>query len=324
MVYLWTFNNMVKKKKSLKKNILVTGGSGFIGSAITKYLVDNHHNVIVFDNNSRGRIRRLKKVRNKIKFIKGDIRDKKKLLSIRSKVDTVIHLAYVNGTKFFYKIPYEILDIAVNGLINILEFIKIKKIKNLYLASSSEVYQNPLKIPTDENEMLKIPNIYNPRYSYGGGKIISELYGINFAKKYLKKFVIFRPHNVYGKDMGNEHVIPEFINRLKKMKKNKKFLIYGTGNEIRSFIHIDDFIQGFDKIFKKGKNLQIYNIGTTQKIKIRDLAKLIAKILGKKISFKKNKILKGSPSIRCPNINKIKKLGFKVNIGLKKGIKKTI
>ena len=324
MVYLWTFNNMVKKKKSLKKNILVTGGSGFIGSAITKYLVNNHHSVIVFDNNSRGRIRRLKKVRNKIKFIKGDIRDKKKLLSIRSKVDTVIHLAYVNGTKFFYKIPYEILDIAVNGLINILEFIKIKKVENLYLASSSEVYQNPLKIPTDENEMLKIPNIYNPRYSYGGGKIISELYGINFAKKYLKKFIIFRPHNVYGKDMGNEHVIPEFINRLKKMKKNKKFLIYGTGNEIRSFIHIDDFIRGFDKIFKKGKNLQIYNIGTTQKIKIRDLAKLIAKILGKKISFKKNKILKGSPSIRCPNINKIKKLGFKVNIGLKKGIKKTI
>jgi nucleoside-diphosphate-sugar epimerase len=194
----------------------------------------------------------------------------------------------------------------------------------LYLASSSEVYQNPLKIPTDENEMLKIPNIYNPRYSYGGGKIISELYGINFAKKYLKKFIIFRPHNVYGKDMGNEHVIPEFINRLKKMKKNKKFLIYGTGNEIRSFIHIDDFIRGFDKIFKKGKNLQIYNIGTTQKIKIRDLAKLIAKILEKKISFKKNKILEGSPSIRCPNINKIKKLGFKVNIGLKEGVRKTI
>ena len=324
MVYLWTFNNMVKKKKSLKKNILVTGGSGFIGSAITKYLVNNHHSVIVFDNNFRGRIRRLKKVRNKIKFIKGDIRDKKKLLSIRSKVDTVIHLAYINGTKFFYKRPYEVLDIAVNGLINILEFIKIKKIENLYLASSSEVYQNPLKIPTDENEMLKIPNIYNPRYSYGGGKIISELYGINFAKKYLKKFIIFRPHNVYGKDMGNEHVIPEFINRLKKMKKNKKFLIYGTGNEIRSFIHIDDFIRGFDKIFKKGKNLQIYNIGTTQKIKIRDLAKLIEKILEKKISFKKNKILEGSPSIRCPNINKIKKLGFKVNIGLKEGIRKTI
>ena len=253
-----------------------------------------------------------------------NIRNKKKLLSIKGKIDTVIHLAYVNGTKFFYKKPYEILDIAVNGLVNILEFCKVKKVKNFYLASSSEVYQNPNKIPTDEAEMLKIPNIYNPRYSYGGGKIISELYGIHFAKKYLKKFIIFRPHNVYGKDMGNEHVIPEFINRFKKLKNNNNFLIYGTGNEIRSFIHIDDFISGFDKIFRKGKNREIYNIGTAQKIKIRDLAKLMSNILGKKINLKKTKILKGSPTVRCPNINKIKKLGFKQNIGLKDGLKKII
>ena len=241
---------MAEKKKIIKQNILITGGSGFIGSAIAKYLVQEKHKVIVYDNNSRGKIRRLSEVKNKIKFIKGDIRNKKKLLSIKGKIDTVIHLAYVNGTKFFYKKSYEILDIAVNGLVNILEFCKVKKVKNFYLASSSEVYQNPNKIPTDEAEMLKIPNIYNPRYSYGGGKIISELYGIHFAKKYLKKFIIFRPHNVYGKDMGNEHVIPEFINRFKKLKNNNNFLIYGTGNEIRSFIHIDDFISGFDKIFR--------------------------------------------------------------------------
>ena len=308
----------------MKNNILVTGGAGYIGSILVPILLKAGHKVIVYDNNSRGKIRRLSEVKNKIKFIKGDIRNKKKLLSIKGKIDTVIHLAYVNGTKFFYKKSYEILDIAVNGLINILEFCKVKKVKNFYLASSSEVYQNPNKIPTDEAEMLKIPNIYNPRYSYGGGKIISELYGINFAKKYLKKFIIFRPHNVYGKDMGNEHVIPEFINRFKKLKNNNNFLIYGTGNEIRSFIHIDDFISGFDKIFRKGKNREIYNIGTAQKIKIRDLAKLMSNILGKKINLKKTKILKGSPTVRCPNINKIKKLGFKQNIGLKDGLKKII
>jgi len=280
--------------------------------------------VTVYDNNSRGKISRIKDVKNKIHFIKGDIRDKKKLLSIKGNFDTVVHLAYVNGTKFFYKKPFEILDIAVNGLVNILEFSKVKKVKNFFLASSSEVYQNPLKIPTDETEMLKIPDIHNPRYSYGGGKIISELYGIHFAKKYLKKFIIFRPHNVYGRDMGNDHVIPEFINRLKKLKKGNKFLIYGTGKEERSFIHIDDFIFGFDKIFKKGKNKEIYNIGTTQKIKVEDLAKLISKIFKRKIGFKKTKILKGSPTSRCPNINKIKKLGFKQNISLKDGIKKII
>ena len=324
MVYLWNINIMAQNKKTIKKNILITGGSGFIGSALTKYLVESNHNVIVYDNNSRGNLRRLTSVIKKIKFIKGDIRNRKRLFSIKEKVDTVIHLAYVNGTEFFYKKPFEILDIAVNGLVNILDFSKKKGVKNFYLASSSEVYQNPTKIPTDEKEMLKIPDIHNPRYSYGGGKIISELYGIHFAKKYFKKFIIFRPHNVYGNDMGNEHVIPQFISRFDKLKKGNRFLIYGTGNEQRSFIYIDDFVSGFDKIFKKGKNQEIYNIGTTQKIKISDLARLVAKILNKKIQFKKTKILKGSPSIRCPNINKINKLGFKYEISLEEGIRRII
>ena len=310
--------------KKNKQKILVTGGSGFIGSAITNYLVDEGHLVTVFDNNSRGKIRRLSKNIKKIKFVKGDIRDYKKLKSIKSNFDTVIHLAYVNGTKFFYKKPIEILDIATIGMLNILKFSKEKKVKNFYLASSSEVYQNPIRFPTDENEMLKIPDIHNPRYSYGGGKIFSELYGIHFAKKYFKKFIIFRPHNVYGKDMGNDHVIPEFINRFKRIGNKKKFLIYGTGNEIRSFIHINDFVNGFDKLFKRGKNQEIYNIGTSEKVKISQLAKTISNILKKKITFSRTKLLKGSPSKRCPDIKKIKKLGFKQKISLREGLRKVI
>ena len=135
-------------------------------------------------------------------------------------VDAVIHLAYVNGTKFFYSKPTVILDIAVKGIINVIDACKKKKIKELYLASSSEVYQTPQKIPTDENESLKVPDIYNPRYSYGGGKILTELMGVHFGRKFFKKLVIFRPHNVYGPDMGNEHVIPEFIKRFKKLRQS--------------------------------------------------------------------------------------------------------
>ena len=310
--------------KKNKQKILVTGGSGFIGSAITKYLVKKGHNVTVFDNNSRGKLRRLSGVLNKINFKKGDIRNYKKLKSLTGNFDTVIHLAYVNGTKYFYKKPFEILDIGVNGFLNILRFSKERRVNNFYLASSSEVYQNPLKFPTDEKEMLKIPDIHNPRYSYGGGKIFSELYGVHFAKKFFKKFIIFRPHNVYGKDMGNDHVIPEFIKRFKKIGNKKNFMIYGTGNEIRSFIHINDFINGFDKLFKYGKNLEIYNIGTSEKTKVSFLAKELAKIFGKKIKLSKTKIFKGSPSKRCPDIRKIKKLGFKQKISLREGLKKII
>lgn len=304
----------------MKKNILVTGGTGFIGSEITKYLVKNNYKVIVFDNNSRGKTKRLKSVWSKIKFIKGDIRNKKQVYLATKNINSIIHLAYINGTKFFYSKPYEILEIATKGMINLIDACKINNIKEFYLASSSEVYQTPLKIPTDEKEMLKIPDVYNPRYSYGGGKIISELLGLHFAKKNLKKFIIFRPHNVYSGDMGNEHVIPEFINRIKNIKKNGKFLIHGTGNEKRSFIHVDDFIRGFDKIFKKGKNLEIYNIGTTEIIKIKDLAKKIAKIFNINIKLKKTNLNIGGTNIRCPDITKLKKLGFKQKINLDKGL----
>ena len=142
-------------------------------------------------------------------------------------------------------------------LLNVLDGCIKNNIKELYLASSSEVYQTPEKIPTSEEEPLKIPDIYNPRYSYGGGKILTELMGVHYGKIFFNKLVIFRPHNVYGPNMGYDHVIPEFINRFKKMKKkDKKFKIKGNGNETRSFIFIDDFISAFDLILKKGKTFK--------------------------------------------------------------------
>ena len=302
------------------KNFLVTGGTGFIGASICKMLLRLGHDVTILDNNSRGKISRILKIEKKIKFIKADIRDKKKVLNSMKKIDAVIHLAYINGTKFFYEKPDLILDVAVKGLVNIFDSCLKYKIKELYLASSSEVYQTPIKIPTDENEPLKIPNIYNPRYSYGGGKILTELMGVNYGRKYFKKLIIFRPHNVYGPDMGNEHVIPEFVNRFNKLK-GKKFIIQGNGSETRSFIYIDDFVRAFKYIIKKGKHLQIYNIGTNEKVTIKALAKKLSKIFNKKIIIKKTKLFKGSTKRRLPNISKIKLLGFRQKIKLEQGLK---
>jgi len=309
--------------KKNKKNFLVTGGTGFIGSNICKLLIKKNHNVVIFDNNFRGDLNKIKKIKKKIKFIKGDIRNKKLLNKSLKNIDAVIHLAYVNGTKYFYSKPVLILDIAVKGILNIIDGCIKNKVKELYLASSSEVYQTPNKIPTDESESLKIPDIYNPRYSYGGGKILTELMGIHYGKKYFKKLIIFRPHNVYGSNMGNQHVIPEFINRFKSIN-GRKFKIQGTGNEIRSFIYIDDFIEAFDLILKKGKHLNIYNIGTKEKIKIKDLANKLSKILKKRINIKKTPLAKGGTKLRIPNINKIQKLGFKQKYNLEKGLRKIL
>ena len=308
----------------IKKTFLVTGGTGFIGSNITKMLLKQGHKVYIFDNNFRGKLSRIERFKNKnLRFFKGDIRNYQQLSKAFKNVDAVIHLAYINGTKFFYTQPTLVLDVAIKGLMNVIDICIKKKIKEVYIASSSEVYQTPNNVPTDEEEMMKIPDVMNPRYSYGGGKILSELVGINYGRKYFKKLVIFRPHNVYSGDMGNDHVIPEFIKKFKKLK-NRKFKIIGSGNEIRSFIHIDDFVSAFKLIMKKGKHLNIYNIGTNEKIKIRDLALKLSKILKKKIRIIKTSKHAGGTNIRVPNIKKIKRLGFRQKISLDEGLKKIL
>jgi len=304
------------------KNILITGGTGFIGSAISKALCIRGYNITVFDNNSRGKIQNINNFK-KIKFISGDIRNYKDVYKACNKIDTVIHLAAVNGTRFFYEKPDIVLEVAAKGIINIVDACIKKKIKNLFLASSSEVYHHPNKIPTDENESIKIPDIMNPRFSYGGGKIFTELMGIHFGKKYFKKLIIFRPHNVFGKNMGNEHVIPEFILRMKKNKSNY-FFIKGSGKETRSFIHIDDFIKAFLLVFEKGKHMNIYNIGTDSKIAINKLCNLIATLLKKSIIIKNKPLAKGGTTSRCPDITKIQKLGNLQFMNLREGLKKVI
>ena len=307
-------------KKKIK-HFLVTGGTGFLGSNICKLLIKKGYKVTIFDNNYRGNLKKISEIRHKINFIKGDIRNKKDLTKSVKKIDAIIHLAYINGTKYFYSKPHLVLDVAIKGLINLFDVCVSHKIRELYLASSSEVYQTPSVVPTKETEMLKVPDIFNPRLSYGGGKILTELMGINYGRKFFKKLIIFRPHNVYGPKMGNEHVIPEFIQRIKKIK-GKTFQIQGKGHETRSFIYIDDFINAFDLLIRKGKHLNVYNIGTKETISIRNLAKKISKIFGKKINIKTGYLSQGSTKVRTPDIKKIRNLGFKQNISLNNGIEK--
>jgi|TARA_B110000027_G_scaffold13739_1_gene13247 nucleoside-diphosphate-sugar epimerase len=306
----------------MNKKFLITGGTGFIGSNIANMLVSKGYDVVIFDNNHRGKIKRIDKKHKNIKVIQGDIRSLKDLSKAFKNINAVIHLAYINGTKYFYSKPDLVLDVAVKGLINVFDLCLKYKVKEMYLASSSEVYHMPKKIPTDENETLKIPNIFNPRYSYGGGKILTELYGANFGKKYFKKLIIFRPHNVYGPDMGNEHVIPELFQRFHKTKKNKTLKIQGKGSETRSFIHISDFCEAIYLLIKKGKHLNIYNIGTSERVKIIKILKILEKFTSKKIKIIEGPLKIGGTKHRCPNIDKITKLGFKQKINLENGLKK--
>ena len=202
--------------------ILVTGGSGFIGSGLVKALLRAGAQVRVLDDNSRGNPRRLAGIAKNIEFIAGDIRDAAAVESAAKGMDEVHHLAFVNGTEFFYSRPDLVLDVGVRGMINVIDACRRHGIGQLILASSSEVYQSPPHIPTDESAPLVVPDVQNPRYSYGAGKLISEVMAINFGRKYFERVLIFRPHNVYGPDMGFEHVMPQFALRVKALGKTSR------------------------------------------------------------------------------------------------------
>lgn len=310
--------------------MLVTGGTGFIGSALVRALIKDGKKVRILDNQSRGSMRRLESVRDEFEFIEGDIRDQKIVEKACRGIDVVVHLAYINGTEFFYTKPELVLEVGVKGMMNVLDGCLKNNVKELFLASSSEVYQTPTIIPTPEDVPLIVPDPLNPRYSYGGGKIISELLVVNYGRKFFERVVIFRPHNVYGPDMGWEHVIPQLTLRIKKLIENessKRLInlpVQGSGKETRAFMYIDDFTQGLLKVIQKGKHLEIYNIGVVEETSSKRLAQEIGKCFNRKIKLRPGELSEGSTLRRCPDITKLKKLGFKPQVSLKKGLQETV
>ncbi len=312
------------------KKILVTGGTGFIGAALVKRLVDEGNEVRVLDNNTRGSIDKLGEYYNKIEFIEGDVRDDRVVDNAANGINVLFHLAAVNGTRYFYEHPSRVLEVSLKGALNTLDSVIKHKIEKYIIASSSEVYQQPTTIPTPETERLIIPDVMNERYSYAGGKIISELLAMNYAKSYGFETIIFRPHNIYGPDMGNEHVIPELIQKIKIAsnnfcKNNVQISIQGTGQETRAFCYIDDFVDGLMACYKYGESNEIYNIGDdTREISIMDLLLIIGDIMGINVFISHADIRVGGTTRRCPDIRKIRNLGFQPSTTLTDGLTQTI
>ena len=309
--------------------ILVTGGTGFLGSALVKQLVKKNNKVVIFDNNFRGNLQNIKDIANKIKFFKGDIRNYNSIKNALKGVTEVYHLAFINGTSHFYDTPKLVMEVGIKGTLNIIDAVnENKKIKKFIYASSSEIYQDPDKFPTSEDVIAKLPNTSNPRYSYASSKILGEVLTFNYLRSNIKK-IIFRPHNIYGPSMGFEHVIPQIVKKIIDKSKNLrhkkcKIIIQGSGMETRSFCYIDDASKGIEYIANNGKNNQIYNIGNQNEIKIRNLIIKIGEFLGVNVEIQNGKLQKGSSARRVPNMLKLKKLGFTPKINLNLGLKNTV
>ena len=310
----------------MAKHYLVTGGSGFLGAALCRRLVRSGAKVRVLDNHWRGHPRRLQDIAGDIEMVVGDIRDPDAVSGATEGVDAVIHMSAVNGTRFFYEQPELVVDVAIRGILNVIDACRRHGVGNLVVASSSEAYQSPPLVPTPEDVPLVVPDVMNARYSYGGSKLASELIAINYGRTGFERVAIFRPHNVYGPDMGFEHVIPELVLKAEAAVAAAPkagpvpFPIKGDGLQTRAFIHVDDFTEGLVTVIDKGEHLGIYHIGNPQELAMADLARAILGEFGREPAFVHEAAFAGETRRRCPDITRIKGLGWSPRISLAEGL----
>lgn len=309
--------------------VLVTGGTGFIGRSLVEGLVQSGYRPVVFDNDSRGSAKTLAHLGNQIDFCEGDIREQRQVSEAAQGCDAIFHLAFVNGTRFFYEKPDLVLDVGVKGALTTLEAAKEQRVKKYILASSSEVYHLPNQIPTSETERLIIPDVTNPRFSYAGGKIISELLTLNYLRNTEISHTIFRPHNIFGPNMGFEHVIPELMKKIHQatngyIEKGCDLVIQGTGDETRAFCYVEDAVKQVMTLLERGDSGEIYHVGMDREISIRRLVSDLGRLIGIKINISPGELRQGGTSRRCPDLSKIQALGYVKDDNYEKGLEATV
>lgn len=320
------------------RSVLITGGAGFIGSHLCEEFIKQNYKVICVDNFFRGKRENIKSILrlDNFKLFEIDLNNNESIIELVKIItkflpEYIFHYAAINGTEYFYDIPYEVVltnSISTYHLTNAMEKIFKEKINykpKIIFASSSEVYGSAEKIPTSEKEITYLRTSEN-RDSYAAGKLISEFYIKLFAQKYNIDYFIFRIFNVYGPRMINSkygQVVPELIKKIKTSSKSLK--IIGSGTETRSFCFIDDHINLTIKAVKFAKVNQTYNIGNPYEVEILELAKLICSILGKNLIIKNSEPRSGDHSRRCPNVDKlIDFIGDYPFLSLEEGIKKML
>lgn len=311
--------------------ILVTGGAGAIGYHLCNllcclddtfvYIADNFCRSIkdsLFDELLE---------KENVSFFNIDLRDSKQLESLPSDVDYIFHLAAMNGTSNFYDIPFDCLTNCTLPTINLFDYYKNSKtIKRFVYAGSSEAYASTVskfkwEVPTGENVPLCIDDPLNVRWSYGASKLHGEITCAAAGKQFGIPYTIIRYHNVFGPRSGYKHVIPDFIERAK----HGIYELYGA-KDTRSFLYVKDAVN-MTLLASKSQNLvnQIVNIGSTEEIKIEELAKKIMRLMNLDGDIICHDSPKGSVSRRAPDLSKFySSVDYKQQFSLDEGLKLTI
>ena len=307
------------------KNVLVTGGNGFVGSFVVERLLKEGANVSVV---SRTQKKFLSHVENDVKFVKGDLLNRDDALKACKDQDFVFHLASkVAGIG--YNIEHSGTMMTENSImsLNMLDAARKSNVERYQYISSTCVYPREASIPTPEGEgMLGDPELSN--LGYGWAKRVGELQAKMYAKEFGMKVSIIRPMNAYGPrddfDPETSHVIPALIRKIINAK--TEVSIWGSGNQTRSFVYVDDVARGMLIALEKLTAPDPINIGTDEEIKIKDLVSMIVNITGMNdLQIKYDKTKPEGQLRKTADTKKAEELiQYKPKYSLEEGLKHTI
>jgi UDP-glucuronate decarboxylase len=307
--------------------IIVSGGAGFIGSHICRRLLEDGHTVVCIDNFITGNRANIKFPEENPRFslLERDINIPFSAEEYNnfSKIDEIYHLACPASPVDYKEIPLQTLWVSAAGTKNMLD-LAVKNNAKILIASTSEVYGDPLQHPQNETYNGNV-NPIGERSCYNEGKRYSESLAINYYKHFKIGMKIVRIFNTYGPLMrkSDGRVIPEFINRALR---NEPLAIYGSGKQTRSFCYIDDMVRGLTDVMKTNNEfIGPVNIGNPDEITIMDLAKKIIGLTASGSSISMHPQMEDDPFQRQPDINlAAKTFGFTPCTGLDEGLIKTI
>ena len=304
------------------KKILITGGSGFIGSHLCEYFLEHNFDVTCLDNLSSGNFKNIAHLEERRNFLFKNF-DITNTFNFKNDYDFILNFACPASPKYYLNSPIETANASISGIINVLHF-SIKNNSTLLHASTSEVYGDPLVHPQNESYYGNV-NPIGPRSCYDEGKRVAEMYIYEFQKKYNMNSKIIRIFNTYGPKMNHDdgRVVSNFINQALS---NEDITIYGDGTQTRSFCYIDDLVSGIASYLAlKDNYLGPINLGNPVELNMLDLAEKVIKQTSSssKIIFKP--LPKNDPMKRKPDISLAKeKLNFIPEVTIDLGLSKTI
>ena len=293
---------------------VVTGGAGFIGSHLAKFLVKNNHEVLIIDNLIRGTLNNIDEIKDDVEFYKVDISNYNEIDAVVDSVDGIFHEAALASVPQSFKEPERYQEVNAIGSENIFKLGEKHNAKIVF-ASTSSVYGDQTKFPVNENAQT------NPLNPYGQSKLEAEKFASKYAAKGLR-VIGLRYFNVFGIGQNPEYagVIPKFIERISQ---HKPPTIEGDGNNIRSFTFVDDVVQANILAFQSNVNHEFINIASEDMTSINELAKMMIKMSGLDLKPIYDEPRKGDIKKSNADISKAKEvLKWDTKITLEEGLKR--